>query len=323
MDIRNTRQIRQTAKSTLAAAPGLKRLVLLHTLVTAAVLLAVTAANHILENRIGTTGGLSGMGVRGMLTTATTVLQLAVSLAMPFWAIGYTAVVLRTLHGQPCEDRSLLLGFANFGPVLRLSLLKELLVLLLAMVLLYPSMLLFMATPWAQPLLSVMLTTTGDLNSEALYAAVEAVTGPMLVMFMIVVLLAAVPIFFRLRFAELCLMEAPERGAIVAMLSSIRLTKGSCLSLLKVDLGFWWYYVLTALVAAIAYVPTVVTLTGISLPVNGTVLFFGAYIVHLTAQVGLDYWAKNRVSLTYGVCWQTLLQNMAPPQPQQNYPWSE
>lgn len=321
MDIRNTQQLRQTAKSALAAAPELKRLVLLHTLVSAVVLLAVTAVNHILDNQISTTGGLSGMGVRGMLTTASTVLQLAVNLAMPFWAIGYTAVILRTLQGQPCEDRSLLLGFARFGPVLRLSLLKELLVLLLAMVLIYPSMLLFMATPWARPLLSAMLTTSGDLNSEALYAAVEAVTGPMLVMFMAVVLLAAVPIFFRLRFAELCLMDEPERGAVVAMVKSIRLTKGSCLPLLKVDLGFWWYYLLSALVAVITYVPTVVTLLGISLPVDGTALFFGAYALHLAAQVGLDYWAKNRVELTYGVCWQVLQETAA--QPQQNYPWSE
>lgn len=322
MDIRDRQGIYAAADSTLARASGLKKLVLLHAGISAAVMLAVTVLDFVLQNQIDATGGLSGMGMRSVLSTASTVLQLAVNLALPFWTISYAAIVLRTLRGETCGGRDLLTGFFHFGPVLRLMLLKEIIVMLLAVVLCYPAMMLFMATPWARPLLSAMLSSSTD--TEALYAAMETVMGPMLAVFMGVVLLAAVPIFYRLRFAELSLMDEPQKGALAAMGKSLRLTKGSCLSLLKIDLHFWWYYLLELVITLLAYTDTLAMLLGIALPVDGTVLFFGTYAVHLLAQVGLYCWKKNQIELTYGVCYRTL--EKTAPQPRQekprNLPWN-
>ncbi len=324
MDIRNRQAVYGRAGQTLAAAPALRRLVLIHSAVTAGVLLLVTAANFLLDSRIGQTGGLGGMGLRSALETAATVLQLAVNLALPFWNIGYIAAVLHALKGERCEAGDLLLGFRRFGPVLRLTLLKELLMLVLILLVSYPAMMLFFMTPWAKPLMEVMasISVTGQMDEAILVQAADAIMLPMTVIVMGAVMLMAVPVFFRLRFAELALMEAPEQGAIRAMNRSLRLTRGNCGALLKIDLHFWWYYVLEGVVTVIAYADTLLTLAGIPLPGNATALFFVTYVVHLAAQVALYWFAKNRVFVTGAVCCEAL--STAPAvERKPNVPWTE
>lgn len=325
MDIRDRKAVFAAADNTLSSAPNLKRLIFLHTAVSAVVLLAVTALSYVLQNQIGSTGGLAGMGMRSALSTASTVLQMAANLALPFWTIGYAAIILRTLQGEQCDDKALLTGFVHFGPVVRLMLTRELLVMALAMLLSYPSMMLFMATPWARPLLEqVLLSPEATMDTDAMMAAIEPVILPMVAVFLGVFLLAAVPLFFRLRFTELALMEDPGAGAFAAIRKSLLLTKGNFLSLLKIDIHFWWYYLLELVVAVIAYGDFVLSLLGITLPVDATVLFFGTYILHLAAQMGLHCWMKNKVDLTYGVCYRALTEAAAqPPQSkQQNVPWT-
>lgn len=326
MDIRDRQGIYAAADSALSGAPNLKRLIFLHTAVSAAVLLAVAALDFVLQQQIGNTGGLGGMGMRSVLSTASTLLQLVANLALPFWNIGYVAIILATLRNEQCGDRSLFSGFFCFGPVVRLMLLKELLVILLAMLLSYPSMMLFMATPWAKPMMEGMLTMpeAAAADSDVVMALIQPVILPMMAVFLGVLALVAVPLFYRLRFAELALMDNPVAGAFAAMGKSLRLTKGNCLALLKIDLHFWWYFLLVLAVTAVAYADSILTLLGIALPVNPTVLYFAAYIVHLAAQMGLYCWMKNKVDLTYGVCYRALEEAAAqPPQPKaQKFPWT-
>ncbi|MBQ4600287.1 MAG: hypothetical protein IJB17_01490 [Oscillospiraceae bacterium] len=330
MDIRDRAGLYREAESRLAAAPNLKRLILLHTVASAAVLLAVTALNYVLQDRIGDTGGLGGMGMRSALSTASTVLQLAVNLAMPFWVIGYSAVVLRTLRGEPCEDRTLLSGFRQFGPVLRLTLLQNMLLILLAMLCIYPAALIFMMTPWAKPMMQAMVpfsqtAAPTEEQTQALTQALEGAYLPIMGVYTVLVLLVALPLLFRLRFSALALMDAPQSGALAAMRKSIRLTKGNCGAVLRVDLHFWWYFLLELAVTVLAYGDVLLTLFGVTVPVDRTVLFFGIYAVYLAAQIGLYCWQKNRVELTYGCCYRALESASGQSMPVQprKVPWND
>ena len=121
----NSQHLKQTARDTLLG--DYKRLALIHTAVALGVSLVVTLLHYYLNNQIGNTGGLSGLGARTVLETAQTVLQYVVNLALPFWEIGFLFAALQMARGQKAEVSSFLEGFRRFGPVLRLYLTRSLL----------------------------------------------------------------------------------------------------------------------------------------------------------------------------------------------------
>ena len=117
--------------------------------------------------------------------------------------------------------------------------------------------------------------------------------------------LVAVPLLFRLRFAPYLLMSKQPR-ALAAMVESVRLTRRNCLRLLKLDLRFWWYYVLQTLAAALCYGDLLLSLLGVALPWSSTAAFLLFYCLGLGAQLALFVYARPRVVTTYALAVQAL-----------------
>jgi uncharacterized membrane protein len=309
---RDRQGLREVARQRLeTAAFDPQKLVLVYGGLSALVMLLVTGLNFVLTEQISGTGGLGGLGTRAALETAAQVLQTATNMILPFWNMGYLYCMLKIVRGQSFDLKDLLEGFRNFAPVLRLTFLYSLQFLLLAFCCLYPSMMLYMITPLSAPLTEIM----GPLmESEAAIPALDEATAaaameamiPMFILYAVMFLVVAAPRFYHYRLAFYALLDDPQAGARMALRCSTLMTHGRRLDIFKLDLSFWWFYVLDGLTLALCYGDLILGLMGISLPISADVSYFLFYVLYLAAQLGLYVFARNRVECTYAAGYDAL-----------------
>ena len=79
------------------------------------------------------------------------------------------------------------------------------------------------------------------------------------------------------------------------------------MNLFKVDLSFWWFYLLQALTVLVAYGNELLPLMGVELPWSGKVSYFVVLILCYGGQLALFWWKCNEVQLTYAACYEALL----------------
>ena len=162
------------------------------------------------------------------------------------------------------------------------------------------------------------LSTGEAVDAEALEQVVNSMSAeamlPIFLIFVPCFLLLCAPFFYRYRMAAFWLMDHPQGGALAAMHSSRQLMQGKRMALFRLDLRFWWFYLLDLLVTGICYGDLLLDALGITLPFSSDVsyfLFFGIYLICLLV---LHYWRRNEVSVTYAHVYLSLME----PQPKGN-----
>lgn len=326
MDIRDCRGLKNAAGEVLSRATyDPKKLMLIHTGATLALSLLLAALDFILEEQIGSTGGLSGMGTRSILTTAQSVLQLAQVIVLPFWGIGWLFVTLRLCRREQTGPDDLLEGFRRFFPVLRLMLLQGALYVGIAMASSYIASIIFIMTPWAEPLIGVMEQFMASSDVTAMEVALDQVTAqvavPLMGILVVVFLILAVPFFYRFRMAEFVIMDSPRPGAMAALRESRRMMRGNTISLLKLDLSFWWFYGLELVVAVVAYLDVILGLLGVTLPWSSAAVYFVLLVLHSGCQLLLHWRCKPQVDVTYAKVYEALSQPGEEQPLPLNQPW--
>ena len=327
MDIHNRPMLKTAAADALRAAPNdPKKLILLHSAAALALSLLLTVVDYLLEYAIADTGGLGGLGTRSVLSTLQSCLMLSQLVLLPFWQVGYTYVTLKFARKEEAMPADLCHGFRLFLPVLRLLLLQGMLYLGIGFVASQIGAFLFMLTPWAAPMMEATMDMMyGGGSIEDMNYAMEQMMAagavPLTICYCLVFAALSIPFFYRLRMAQLILLDEPEKGALYAMRSSWRMTKGSASALLKLDLSFWWFYLLELLITAICYADKLLALLGIALPVDATFAFFATFVLYLLAQLALYWWRKNEVDTTYAVFYNALKQPKEAADTPQNLPW--
>lgn len=315
MNLNNRRAVRTAARDALAANPGNPRLVvLIYVLIMSVSTLAVAAALLVLDNRIAQTGGLGAMHLRSILSTIRTVLPLVQTIALWGLQLGYQGATVRMARRQAVAPRNLLDGFPRFGALVRSILLQSGLYLLLAIGCVYAASFLFMMTPLSADFYELVSPMLAD--PDALYAAMNTdmalfnqvgmSLAPVVPFFLVLFLLVASPIFYRYRMANYCLLEQPRKGAMAALAESIQMMKGHRISLLKLDLSFWWFYLGQALAAVVLYGDVLLAMAGVALPWSPTVSYFVFYVLALALEGLLYYFFMNRVETAYATVYETL-----------------
>lgn len=311
MTVPQFHDLRDSARRSLGAAQNPKRIILIHTGVVLLVSLLLMLADYLLEQQIGTTGGLGGIGTRSALETARSVLQLVQSALLPFWQMGYLFYTLKVAQGEDVGMAGLPEGFRRFGAVLRLKLLLAGILFLVFSVSIHLSTTVFLLTPWSDPFLKVLdptLMTTADpdaimeLYNSIPITSIVAVT----VIFLIAFLALFIPVYYRYRMADLWLMDHPGRGALAALYNSRRMMRGNCIAVFKIDLHFWWFFALDLLVTFLCYGDMILRALGIALPISSDAVFYLFFFLYLIAQLGLYYWRQNEVSVTYAHLYESL-----------------
>ena len=290
-----------------------KKLVLIHTAVAVGSFLLVNIINYLLSLQIAQTGGLSGIGLRSVLTTVQTLLDLAVSVALPFWELGLTFAALQWAKENSPTPKELTAGFYRIGPILRLHILRGALFFVVGIGVFNISYILFMLTPFAnaflaqlEPILSQAATSAQPetLITEDLLMAAGQTLAPLFILFGVIFAGVSVFLFYRIRFADFIIME--ERSALKALMKSVKLTKKRSLQLFKLDLSFWWFYLLQAATIALGYGDYILSAFGIPLPFSSEVRFLLFSAASLLLQGVLVWQYQGFVLTSFALAYQTL-----------------
>ena len=314
MNLSDRRGLDASAREILAATPNQKRLVLLWAGAAAVLSLLTGLLSYLLDTGIAGTGGLSGIGLRTALTTAQQVLSTLTTIFLPFWTLGYTGMTLRMARRQAVKETSLLEGFRRFGPGLRLMLLQALLYGGIFSLCTYGVILLLAATPLANsayvalaPVAEQLMADPNWVPDAATSEALRKAMLPLSICGAAVAALVLIPLMYRLRLASLRLVDDPRCGALQAMGASLHLTRGNCLRLFRLDLHFWWFWALEAVIVAITYGDSLLPMLGVELPFSPEFAFWAFYVVAMAVQVIAYTALHNRVSVTYALAYDSLL----------------
>lgn len=326
MAVLNPQELKASAARRISGASyDPKKLVLIHTGVIVALNLVVSGLNLYLNQQIGTTGGLSGLGLRSVLQTAQTMLSYFSTFFTPFWAAGLLYAMLSVARGQNADPSSLTRGFRRFGSVLSYTLWEMTFLMLLAVVLCYGIIYLYLMTPLASEFVGYVeeltqnpeiFLSTGSINMDLLpLDQLYSMLTPLFVVYGIVVIPIVIYLSYHFRMGMFLLVEGIPRGAFGAFLASSRLMKGHKWQMLKLDLSFWWYYLLEGLLMVVLYLDLICEVAGIVLPVSSTAAFFVTIVLYGVLQLVLHWFVKAHVDVTYTTAYETIFREVVPADP--------
>lgn len=299
-----------------------KKLALLHMAAVVAATLLTSLLSYFLDLGIAGTGGLDGIGFRAVLSSAQSLLSLAVTVLLPFWELGLVFTGMQLAREKQVGPASLCAGFRRFMPALRLLLLQAAMYTGVIFACVYAAYTIFMFTPFFESTFAVLepLLESADtlVLDDATVAAVLPTLVPMYVILAVVLLVVAAPMYYRYRMAQYALLDG--NGARKSMALSTHIMRGRRLALFKVDLRFWWYYGLQLLIAAVAYGDVLLPALGVTLPFGDTVCFWLFYGLSAALQLFAAWRFAPLVQTAYAHCYDTYRQYAMPQAPKPGYP---
>lgn len=316
MAILNTKDLRSRAAQLVAGYPqDTRKLVLIYTGVITALSLGSNALQLFLDSQIGTTGGLSGLGTRSILETIQEILTYVNTFFGPFWSAGFLVTMLNMVRGKAPASSDLLAGFRRFGRIVGHVAFELMVTILLMIGILNFASILFSYSPWGaefagriEPILTDpnLFLADGSINLDLIpYDALVSAMIPMFVIFLALFIPAYVYTAYCFRMALYLVMER-RISAFRAHMLSVQLMRGHKWQMLKLDLSFWWYYVLGGVIAVIGYLDVILTLMGIPLPMDATVMFFATLIAYCVLSLGLYLWKKCQVDAAYVLAYEAI-----------------
>ena len=306
MSIPSAKYLKKKASNRLQSGNDPKKVVLVYAGIVALSSLVVTVVQDLLDSQISQTGGIQNIGTRSMLTTADTVLTIAQLLLVMCLTLGYTGSMLRIARGQYASPNSLKAGGERIWVLLRTRLLQMLIMTAAAFALCFLVVNVCLLTPLSNRMIAVM----GTVSAEVLLADDLALMGLYSAMLPIILiyLVALVPLLWYFsctyRMVDYLLIDRPQLGAFGVLRESRRMMQGNMKMMLRVDLSFWWYYLLQALVSVLIYLNMVLALFAIGLPPE--VLYWGTVVLYLAADFALRYFFSNKVAVTYALFYDSL-----------------
>lgn len=321
MSIPSAKYLKNKAKNRLADGKEPKKVVLCYAGIVAGSTLLVRIIRDLLDMQISQSGGLQNINARSMLTTADTVITIAQLLLIACVSLGYTAAMLRIARRQYASPATLKAGLERIWVLVRTRLLEMLILSAASFALCLLVVNICMLTPLANPLLRAMapLANSGALTPEAMLsdAATLSVLYSATMPIMLIYLAALVPLVWYFmctyRMTDYLLIDRPQLGAFGALRESRRMMKGNIKMMLRLDLSFWWYYLLQAAVTALTYLSVLLALFGISLPLPTSVIYYGTVVLYLAADAAVRYFFSNQVAVSYALFYDSLCPKQEPP----------
>ena len=297
-----------------------RRLVLIHTAVSGGLALALYALDLLLGNQIAQTSGLSGITTTATLEFLQTLLMLLNVILLPVWELGFVWTALQMFRRQDTNPKTLTFGFRRFLPLLVGKAVQSILLMGAMTLGAYVGAFLFCLTPGYQELAAVVEPyLMGDTLDYAALMADPAVLSNIYRILPFVALGAAVltlPLFYRLRLVAYCLMDAPQTRPFLSTFRSMLLMRGHRRQLLKLDLSFWYFYLLQVLISLVSFGDVLLPALGVDLGISAEWALFGFYLASLVLQLVLYCWKKPLVATTYAGFYHTLAQQADEPKPQ-------
>lgn len=315
MNIRNYKELKQFALEQLSYAPGHRKISLIYAGVIIGMSVLIAALNYVLGLQIDQTGGLGNMGTRAALSTLQTMLPMMQSILFMCLDLGYVAAMLRIARGQYVSPNTLRLGFDRFWVMLRFTIIESMILIGMGTASCYFGVMLFMLTPLADPveeLLLPVISQTSALSGsvaipDGIYDQVLSAMIPAFILCAVIYAIAAVPVLYRLRMSSYIIIDRPGIGAMMAMAYSRKMMRGNCVSLAKMDLSFWWFFLARIAASVICYGDRILPRLGVALPFSEDVGFFLFYAIYWVLEFLIICFLRPRMDVAYGLAYDSLL----------------
>ncbi len=293
-----------------------RRVVLFHSLPALALPLVVLAINLFLEGQLTGTGGLSGIGMRSILETIQTVLSGAIRILLPFWQLGLLYNAMQISQGVPAKPQNLFEGFRRWGAALRLMLLRTIRYAAKLFLGIFLGSMLYTVLPFSNNVSKIIEEISQDpAFSQASFDVLTAEINARLsfwdlaLQYGICILggaLLAVPLFYQYRMSDYALLDDEKPGAFQALRQSALLMQGNRINLFKLDLQFWWYYLLTLIATTSSYGDLILPALGVKLPFSEEWAFMLFALFSAALQFLLYYLFRGQVETTYACVYDAL-----------------
>lgn len=315
MIIPSAKYLRNKARIRVESGSDPRKVVLCYAGISVGAAFLVSLIQFVLDGQIAHTGGLHNIGLRSVLSTANTILPILLNVLTMCLELGYMAAMLRIARKQFASPKTLKAGVERFWPLLRSILLRGILYLGCALAAYYISVLVFTLTPLSARFTQLVTPyLNGDgfdasvlMNDESFVAAVIPAIRPMLLLFAAILIALLLPLYYRYRFTEFLLVDHPGTGAAFALRTSRLLMRGNIFRMVKVDLIFWWFYLLKLLSALVVYADILLPMLGIAIPGNEMLVFIIRSVVYLGMNFALDYFFLNQVTVTQALAYDSLI----------------
>ncbi len=298
--------VKRAAAQRVRQMPNATRLVAVFVGLPALLSLVLTVLSYMLNQQIAGTGGLDGLGVRSFLETAQSMLQILSTGFSLFWGFGYVAVTLRWARGESAGGTELLTGFRCFGPVVRSTILKGVIYFAVVLLASQVSSFVFAMTPLSKNMTQLMEQMLKDPSFVPAEEQLLNATLAYLPFLAIALAAALIPVSYRLRMMDYVLMDEPKLGAFYALRMSLSMTRHNCIKLLRLDVSFWWFYLLELVTSLVYYGDLMVQLSGMDTGLSAEAMLFIACAAGLALQAGLYIWRRNRVATAYAMVYESL-----------------
>ena len=309
------RELKQQARERLEACPQEKKIGLLYGGSLFVISVVYLLADLLISRLTPQTGGLSTIGTRSFMSALSGILPVVTSLLSMCLGFGYMGGMVRISRGQYASPNALRTGFERFWPLLRLTFFKGLITLGFSMGAFYLATILFTLSPFSDRLIQALepVVSGGSLLSEGTMELTEGVIDavnasllPLMAIFLVIAAVFVVPLLYRLRMTDYVLYDHPEAGALYAIRESKKMMRFHRLSVFKLDLSFWWFYLALALSYALNYAPMFLSVSGISLPVEGEALSVLCFLLSCAAEFVVIYFLRSRMEVTCALAYNQL-----------------
>ena len=234
-----------------------KRIVFLYSIIVLGLSFINSLAYFIIDLLIqNTAGGLSGLDTTGTLKGIASIIDLLSTLATPFLTMSLMHCAIGFARQDPMEPKSLKEGFYRWGVFLRLILCQGIMyILMFYLAVVAASTLYFMLPNAGSTLLQVepivtQFQSTGTVTDAQALLLVQTM-WPMLVIMVVLYLIVMLPLSYGYRMSFYRIMDNNPPRARRAIAQSRAMMKGRKWKLFRLDLSFWWYYLLQGLVSAV------------------------------------------------------------------------
>ena len=311
MNIRNIREMKQFAFRRLESCREEKSIVLLYAALALGASALVTVSSYILNLQIDHFGGLSNMGTKTVLSTLDTMLPIVQNLFGMCLEVGFLAAMLRIARGQYVSVRTIKLGFDRFWVLLRCNLIITMMFTAVVFTSVYFGVTIYLMTPFADAVIEILTPVISDSTvlssqvvlTEAMQEQVNQVLTPAFVLCGLLGCLLGIPLFYNYRMVNYVIIDKPALGAMAALRESKKMMRGNRIALFKLDLSFWWYYLIMLLATAIAYGDMILDMLGVRLPGPEMLWYFGFYVAYLGVLLVIYILLRSRVEVTYALAY--------------------
>lgn len=318
--IPSAKYLKNKAGNRLASAQEPQKILLIYAAISLGTSLLVTAVRNGLANEISQTGGLRNLGIRSVLSTADSILPILQIALMLCLNLGFMAAMLRISRRQFASPKTLKLGAARFWVLLRTRILLYLIYTGAGFLSFYLSIALFMLSPLSNSFkeLALPLVSSGEFDPQMLVdrpEILDEIMPSMLPMFLLFgVLFAAVSLFlsYRYRLVDYLLIDNPQFGASYTLRMSRIHMRGNKVTMFKLDLSYWWYYLLELLTSLILYSDLLLALLGVSLPISADVQFWVTTLAFLGANFAVLWFFQMKYEITYALAYDAIVPKAKP-----------